>query len=108
MIGGAGSRPKAKASIGLIGIFCRTLIRRRRTLLAGTLLVWMFFAITAASVFVSPGPQGPGHGPDLRFTAFFYLIILWAGLLIGGRSAFVVATLAVAAQGYSCPIGRRR
>ena len=75
-----------------LGALTLEMVRRERTLIAANLLVYQFWLATALSILTDP-PLPDGR-LLLRFTPFFSLTVLWAGLLIGPRSSFVVATLA--------------
>lgn len=69
------------------------LLQRRQNDMAANLLVYGYTAIIYLSALF--GTSGP---PETTWPSmiFFALVVLWAGLLIGPRSAFVVATLASA------------
>jgi methyl-accepting chemotaxis protein len=71
------------------------LLEKKRTRRAAYLLVYGFTAIVGVSVLATAQP-GSEEIISLRLSGLFYLIVLWAGLLIDARHAFVAATIASA------------
>lgn len=69
------------------------LLEKKQTRPAAYLLVYGFTMIVGLSVLITAQP-GADEIISLRLSGLFYLIVLWAGLLIDARHAFVVATLA--------------
>src|SRR4051794_10987707 len=73
------------------------LLREKRTQAAAYGLIYSFAFITVASIVGTATSKTASIALLLQLAALFYLVVLWAGLLIGPWNAFVTATLGSAA-----------